>query len=1123
MGYHKKTVVSFLTCALLIPSFLTPYVTASYPPHHAHLNQTDGEVGDEDLQGNFTGYMSEVIHVPEAVAHHGASSTSEQDGTPANHSEVDNFDLVDLNRLFPEGHIPSNSSNIQYGLITLGAGSKSGAVDTASSGSGYLLAVGESHGLAQLQKRDGQPDPFVFLDCPANVSDQPVNQTQKARVVCTSEDVDGCFRVRERGVEGTLVEMPEECAPNSFARAISLELAEDQTMPDHLAKQHTPTSPIYEFSFDFNKHKGRTDAKVAIRMDMTNIKGYWDSLVDSPNVEKRDVEPRYFSRLYKDWKKGLRTGDRFKHDSSQSPITVKSDLSTPVFWQAAENCPIGGKVYGEGIAAFVEGNVDANISYAVTVVATGDRGTTRVDVKEATGWIGVTGETDLTFGVGGMGRLDIGMAGKGNPARSQKFYDTFHTQRISAGSFWGFMALTPFISRQTWLSTSRMNESPSTVFGHPAILNGHFATRVKTDLGHFPASFPEPLLPNEIEHFRKQHKVTEVQVSGGNYLYGDGGEKGSTIQIGHDLGFGLIMDFEVYPEVQGQQPVLQPQESTLLVTSETYSSWNIPRAENHRNCPHSSASSLLKQEVVGKDFLSWKNKNGSATLFHDYYTPSHEACNYSPKTKRTSLELPSPGNQSSAVSTNNLNKRGLDNPKDVFGSARLRPTDIFGTVVAYLFTRRSADNQMLGNISCDGGRCGYCLGANGTDPCCGCVCMQCEWGPRSDIEHCERCTNEGDWSEEPWPGSPVKRDRISGNDVTEHEGEAGGHDLKNDLHSRAPYINVAWKDVKVCKELYHIPNPRSASAPFKYPQFPKNANKVWDGAMGGVYDPISSYWGNSTADCADWSIGRNDTRDKTHHPTRGLIPSAYQTEHVYEGQNLGQFFTEWLTKGKIRRQRPFPGRTRGKVDCTWIEEYITSIDGTNFPWFNPSNLWQPYSLLGTLWTELGNIYHQDRLAILQERLNRKKENLFALAKSYKPSLYPYMTTDEQWATVKEIGLTFSYMNNDTIWGMWCDSYKGVYDRLDQFDKWYAVHKSANDPDVTLAEEWGKYNRVVLDSAVRIYRDGWDWTFQKRRTNNAAQRFSPEEAQWQAIRARNPKASVFHLKKSCPNLPPTTIV
>lgn len=140
-------------------------------------------------------------------------------------------------------------------------------------------------------------------------------------------------------------------------------------MPDHLAKLHTPTSPIYEFSFDFNKHERRADAKVAIRMDMTNVKGYWDGLVDSPGVKKRDVERRYLSSLNVDWKTALQKHDKLQYGPDKNPLKVEKDLSTPVFWQAADSCPVGDKHQGEGIAAFIEGKVDASLSYAATVIA----------------------------------------------------------------------------------------------------------------------------------------------------------------------------------------------------------------------------------------------------------------------------------------------------------------------------------------------------------------------------------------------------------------------------------------------------------------------------------------------------------------------------------------------------------------------------------------------------------------------------------------------------------------------------------------------------------------------------------------------------------------------------------
>ncbi|KAJ4124777.1 hypothetical protein NW765_014305 [Fusarium oxysporum] len=1130
MGHSKKMAVSLFTCALLIPSLFTPYVTASYSHHHERRNQTHREIGNEGVQVNSTGNMSEGIHVPVALTPHSTSSASTQGlgdysrlsaltaatgGTPAGQSDGRDFDLLDLTRLFPEGHIPSDTSDLQYGLITFGGGSDSGAVEPASSGSGFLLAVGEPHGLTQLQKRDGRPDPFVFLDCPAGVLDQPVNQTQKARVVCTSQDVDGCFRVMERGVEGTLVEMPEECAPNSFARAISLEVAEDQTMPDHLAKLHTPTSPIYEFSFDFNKHERRADAKVAIRMDMTNVKGYWDGLVDSPRVQKRDVERRYLSSLNLDWKKTLQKGDKFQYGSGEYALKVKKDLGTAVFWQAAENCPVGDKLYGEGIAAFMEGKVDARLHYAATVIATSTKGSSRVDVKEATGFIKVTGQTDLTFGVGGMGRLDISMAGKGNPAKSEEYYEAFQRQTINAGSLWGFMRLTPFISRQTSLATSHMDESPSTVANHAATLNGRLTTRVKTDLGYFPAVFPHIVSPDEMDSLRRDHKKTEMESFNDDILYGDGGEKGSTIQIGHNLVFGLSLDFGIFPDVQGQQPTRESSAAFLLVTSETYASWDIPPAENDQVCPHASASSLLRQGVVGKNLLGWKDGNGSALLFVDKEAPYHEPC-YSTKSKRAAVEFPSPGNQSAATSTNKYDKRGLYNPEDTFGYMQLRPNNALRHG-ANLFVQQRVDRN-LGKINCDNGRCESCLDVKEPRNCCGCVCMQCKWGPRGDMPPCEKCTDEGVKGEVEWPGPHVKRDRIGGNDVP----EGGAHDHKNDLNTRASLIYPAWKGVSVCGKRYkHI---RKQDSPqYRFPQFPKDVTKVWDGADGGAYDSISRYWGNSSADCTDWSIGRKPTRDQTHIGNGVFVPSAYQTEHVYEGQNLGQFFTEWLTHGQIKRQKPYPGITTGKVDCGWIKKWIMAVDGVNFPWTNPSKPGQYYSLFGTLYTELGNNHHQDRLAILQERLNRKKENVFDLSNSFSPGRYLGLSTDEQWMTVKEIGLTFAYINDDTIWGMWCDTFKGVYDRLDRFDKWYTGVKSPNDPDVTLAEEWGKYNRIVLDSAVRIYRAGWDWTYNNRRTNNMASSWTAEEAKWRNIRAKNSNTGVFHLKKLCPNLPPTTIV
>lgn len=154
-----------------------------------------------------------------------------------------------------------------------------------------------------------------------------------------------------------------------------------------------------------------------------------------------------------------------------------------------------------------------------------------------------------------MGRLDINRAGKGNPAKSESDYEALKGHTISAGVFWGYMSLTPFITRETVLVTSHMDESPSTAANHEATLNGRLTTRVKTDLGNFPATFPHILFPDEMESIREHHKDTEIEIFDDDILYGDGGENGTTIQIGHHLVFGLNLQFGILPMIQGRGEV----------------------------------------------------------------------------------------------------------------------------------------------------------------------------------------------------------------------------------------------------------------------------------------------------------------------------------------------------------------------------------------------------------------------------------------------------------------------------------------------------------------------------------------------------------------------------------------
>lgn len=115
---------------------------------------------------------------------------------------------VDLTKIFPSEYIPSSKAS-KYGLVNIGSSANSGETDPSKTGIGFFLITSDSYATTSLRKRAGDPEPFTFVDCPPHVLDQPIDKQQTVRVVCLNENIEDCFRVMERGVEGTMVEMPD--------------------------------------------------------------------------------------------------------------------------------------------------------------------------------------------------------------------------------------------------------------------------------------------------------------------------------------------------------------------------------------------------------------------------------------------------------------------------------------------------------------------------------------------------------------------------------------------------------------------------------------------------------------------------------------------------------------------------------------------------------------------------------------------------------------------------------------------------------------------------------------------------------------------------------------------------
>lgn len=129
-----------------------------------------------------------------------------------NNSQL-SFDLVNLEYIFPPNLLPPAGTVPSYGITTFGAAADSGDMNPGGSGFGFLLIASDSYVVSRLRKREGAPDPFVFVDCPA-IEPGALDKTYTARVICLGEDLAGCFQVAERagGVEGTIVEMPDNAS-----------------------------------------------------------------------------------------------------------------------------------------------------------------------------------------------------------------------------------------------------------------------------------------------------------------------------------------------------------------------------------------------------------------------------------------------------------------------------------------------------------------------------------------------------------------------------------------------------------------------------------------------------------------------------------------------------------------------------------------------------------------------------------------------------------------------------------------------------------------------------------------------------------------------------------------------
>ncbi|KAJ4003710.1 hypothetical protein NW766_012161 [Fusarium irregulare] len=249
---------------------------------------------------------------------------------------------VPLDSLFPE--VPPEDSAIKYDLQVLGAFGGSGAESTHDNVGndptfapfGFVLVAGPKDAVSSISKRDNSHVEVVDCSGISSLGGQSV------RIFCANDgEGSNCDDMLEGGLEGTVLRMPDNCGPATYVVAESLTASQDQSLPGHLVKRKPVAKQVMDlkFHYDFKRVK-RSDEKIYMRVDWSNVAGYWDQIVtakpdgnskrslDPRHVGQRDLNKRFFSDDSAEWSRKfekLRDTNYFTDFSSAAKSVIVND------------------------------------------------------------------------------------------------------------------------------------------------------------------------------------------------------------------------------------------------------------------------------------------------------------------------------------------------------------------------------------------------------------------------------------------------------------------------------------------------------------------------------------------------------------------------------------------------------------------------------------------------------------------------------------------------------------------------------------------------------------------------------------------------------------------------------
>ncbi|KAF1988220.1 glycoside hydrolase family 18 protein [Aulographum hederae CBS 113979] len=973
---------------------------------------------------------------------------------------------VDLDKLFPQEFLPAADAIPQFDLINFGGSTKFGVEDPDQNGIAFFLMAGSDTAVTSMKKRDNPS--LVFLECPHDLLNVPLHEMQTARVVCMDRNPKSCFGVQKGGVEGTVVHMPDECGKGSWARAVSLKPSQDQSTPLDMVL-NSPNSTVYDFTFDYNIGLVRRDAgRISIRMDYSNVPGYWGHVVNSPGMRKRNLNQlvdRFFSSRTKDWDNKFNELDRVENSGD----IMRGSLDQLVFFER-KMCTTSKGQYGQGIAVAIEGNTDIVGAYGFSLVATWNAGQ-EIEVHEAAGFYHPRGTTYATFKVSGTGTLDPKQKLDGNVLTK-----TFGKLSNGGHSLWhGWANFVPYSEMGVQLATSGGDDGAVS-------FSGYLESKVQADWGHHTVHFPN--------HPGGLTDIPEFTASKGNSDMIPMGEMSSesSISVVNTVKVGLrpiltfsrpftnavggdLPDMSVTQRLTGKfvfgntdgastevclDHVVRLEHVTTM-TDGDYVHWG----------PDYEFSYVHQQHQVGERQCFTEKSTKQRINHRDVQKLTDVASLNSSIVRDTDTSLHTSDTSSTPDERKKKKKRqGQGNDSDRIPD--FRPIYEGGTDLLHLLNQEALPGvpEKHKIISCaDCQTCGNITIAD----CCGCI-----WLP-PDEEYLEGMIDP--------LGAFLDKRSVAHDDLCQNKTCTPEDGLSlNVLDDRQAVGTGPTRLFFAPKKLLFFRPPVLKTQP--YPQYPNYwynpfTTRNFENRLDARYTAgVKRYFHNASADCMNWDVVQRPIPDEIY-PWPRISMNGYQfqrgrryrqvydTEHVFEGQTISRFLTKWLLSSKALKKR----------DEAWVTKFMMTVDAK---WKNGRD---PKAFVNRMIDELGSrdgVSKQERLTIFLSRPNKFKGRLFTGHRPISDATFMSLDAgDAQFTVAKEIGMVFTYMNQNTVWESFCESYNGILNLLEEFDRWYPNAFGTQQNDVSrLAAEWPRYIRSELDMAVTLARASLSMMFDR---------------------------------------------